>query len=356
MPSQCREASASRPDRLSRKKGRALVPITLRELAELVGGQLHGDGGLVIQAARPFTEAGPDDITFVEAARHAARLKTCRAGAVVAGPDVAINGLAAFVTIVRRLHGRPEAPPGGVDPRAAVHPTARLGEACTLDPFAVVGENSVLGARCHLHSGAVVGRHCRLGDDVVLYPNAVLYEGTVVGNRVILHAGSVMGADGFGYRFQDGRQVKVPQLGHVEIGDDVEIGACTTIDRGTFAATRIGEGTKIDNLVQIGHNCHIGRHNLLVGQMGIAGSSSTGDYVVIAGQVGIRDHVHIGDRAIVGAQAGVIKDVPAGQVYVGAPARPERESKRMIMCLEKLPEMRRDVRRIKQQLGIKDEE
>jgi UDP-3-O-[3-hydroxymyristoyl] glucosamine N-acyltransferase len=341
------------------------VPITLGELAELVGGQLHGDGSLVIHAARPLDEAGPGDITFVEDARHAARLGTCRAAAVVAGPSVTANGqavlrvadpLRAFITIVRRLHGRPAPASGGIDPRAALHPTARLGEGCTLDPFAVVNEGSVLGARCHIHSGAVVGRYCRLGDDVVLYPHAVLYEGTILGNRVILHAGSVVGADGFGYRLQDGRHVKVPQLGHVEIGDDVEIGACTTIDRGTFAATRVGEGTKIDNLVQIGHNCRIGRHNLLVSQMGIAGSSSTGDYVVIAGQVGIVDHVHIGDRAVLGAKAGVTKDVPAGQVYVGAPARPERETKRMVMCLEKLPEMRRDVKRIKQQLGIQDEE
>ena len=145
--------------------------------------------------------------------------------------------------------------------------------------------------------GAVVGRNCRLGDDVTLHPHAVLYDDTVLGNRVIVHANAVIGADGFGYRMQDGRHVKMPQFGCVEIGDDVEIGAGTTIDRGTFQATRIGAGTKIDNLVQIGHNCQIGRHNLFVSQVGIAGSCSTGDYVVLAGQVGVADHVHIGDRA-----------------------------------------------------------
>jgi UDP-3-O-[3-hydroxymyristoyl] glucosamine N-acyltransferase len=341
------------------------VPTTLRELAELVGGQVHGDGDLLISAARPLGEAGPGDITFLEDARHAGKLSACRASAVVVAPAVATNGLAAlrvadplaaFVVIVRRLHGLPESPPPGLDPRACLHPTARLGEGCSLYPLAVVGEGSTLGARCVVHSGAVIGRHCRLGDDVVLHPNAVLYDGTVLGNRVVIHAGAVLGADGFGYRFQDGRHVKVPQLGRVEVGDDVEVGACTTIDRGTFQATRVGEGTKIDNLVQIGHNCRIGRHNLLVSQMGIAGSSSTGDYVVIAGQVGIVDHVHIGDRAVLGAQAGVTKDVPPGQVWVGAPARPDRETKRIVMTLEKLPDMRRDLRRIKQQLGIKDEE
>jgi UDP-3-O-[3-hydroxymyristoyl] glucosamine N-acyltransferase len=202
----------------------------------------------------------------------------------------------------------------------------------------------------------VIGRHCRLGDDVTLYPNAVLYDGTVLGSRVIVHANAVVGADGFGYRFQGGRHVKVPQFGHVEIGDDVEIGACTTVDRGTFQATRIGEGTKIDNLVQVGHNCHIGKHNLLVSQMGIAGSSSTGDYVVIAGQVGIADHVHIGDRVLIGAKAGVTKDVPAGERMLGAPATPEREQKRILMSLEKLPEIRRELRRLKQHLGMTDEE
>ena len=151
----------------------------------------------------------------------------------------------------------------------------------------MVGEGSVLGARCRLHSGVVVGRNCRLGDDVVLHPHVVLYDGTILGNRVIVHANAVLGADGFGYRFQGGRHVKMPQFGSVEIGDDVEIGAGTTIDRGTFQATRIGAGTKIDNLVQIGHNCQIGKHNLFVSQVGIAGSCSTGDYVVMAGQVGV---------------------------------------------------------------------
>ena len=156
----------------------------------------------------------------------------------------------------------------------------------------MVGEGAVLGARCQIHAGAFVGRDCRLGDDVVLHPHAVLYDDCTLGHRVIIHANAVIGADGFGYRTQNGRHVKVPQLGRVEIGDDVEIGACTTIDRGTFGPTRIGAGTKIDNLVMIAHNCQIGRHNLLVSQVGIAGSCTTGDYVVMAGQSGMADHFH----------------------------------------------------------------
>jgi UDP-3-O-[3-hydroxymyristoyl] glucosamine N-acyltransferase len=372
------------PTVCSWKKGRSRVTVTVRQLAELVHGHVLGDGDLPIAAARPLREAQPGDITFVEDGKHAHLLHGCRASAAVVPSGLRIadcrlqidprqNGssqsaicnlqsaievadpLAAFVTIVRQLHGRAEPPPHGIDPRASIHPTAQVGPDASIFPFASVGEGSVLGARCRLHSGAAVGRFCRLGDDVVLYPNAVLYDGTVLGHRVLVHANAVLGADGFGYRLQNGRHVKVPQLGRVEIGDDVEIGACTTIDRGTFQATRVGEGTKIDNLVMVGHNCQIGRHNLFVSQMGMAGSSSTGDYVVIAGQVGIVGHVHIGDRATIGGQAGVTKDVPAGERMLGAPATPEREQKRILMSLEKLPEIRRDLRRIKQQLGMKDE-
>jgi UDP-3-O-[3-hydroxymyristoyl] glucosamine N-acyltransferase len=341
------------------------VSVTLRQLAELVHGELCGDGDLVIHAARPLGEAQPGDITFVEKPKHALQLQDCRASAAVVPAAVVTNGLpairvadplSAFVAVVRLLHGRAEPAPHGIDPRADVHPSARVGADVSVLPFVSVGEGSVLGPRCRLHGGVVVGRFCRLGEDVVLYPNVVLYDGTVLGNRVVIHANSVIGADGFGYRFQNGSHVKVPQLGSVEIGDDVEVGACTTIDRGTFQATRVGRGTKIDNLVQVAHNCQIGNHNLFVSQMGIAGSSTTGDYVVVAGQVGIVDHVHIGDRVLIGAKAGVTRDVSAGERLLGAPATPEREQKRILISLEKLPEMRRDLRRIKQRLGMDDEQ
>jgi UDP-3-O-[3-hydroxymyristoyl] glucosamine N-acyltransferase len=340
------------------------VGVTIRQLAALIHGQVVGDGDLVITAAQPLADADAGHITFIENDSYTPQLHASRASAAVVPTSWRGNGLtviqaadplAAFVAIVRHLHGGDEAPAHGIDARAHVHVTARVGEQASIFPFASVGEGSVIGARCRLHAGAVVGRNCRLGDDVVLHPNVVLYDGAVLGHRVIIHANAVIGADGFGYRFQDGRHVKVPQLGHVEIGDDVEIGACTTVDRGTFQATRIGEGTKIDNLVQVAHNCHIGRHNLLVSQLGIAGSSSTGDYVVIAGQVGIKDHVHIGDGALIGAKAGVTKDVPPGERMLGAPATPEKEQKRILMTLEKLPDMRRDLRRIKQRLGLEDD-
>lgn len=338
---------------------------SVRQLAELVGGQVLGDAEATIHRAQSLDEAQSGDITFVEDEKHLRLLTGSRASAAVVPVSVTsavipllqvADPLAAFVTIVRHLRGVSKTSPIGIDPRSAIHPTAEIGSEASVFPFACIGEGSIVGARCRIHAGAVVGRFCRLGDDVTLYPQAVLYDGTILGHRVTVHANAVIGADGFGYRLHDGRHDKMPQLGHVEIGDDVEIGACTTIDRGTFQATQVGAGTKIDNLVQIGHNCKIGRHNLLVSQMGIAGSSSTGDYVVVAGQVGITDHVHLGDRVMVGAKAGVTKDVPPGLRMLGAPATPEREQKRILMTLERLPEIRRDIRRIKQQLGIRDED
>jgi UDP-3-O-[3-hydroxymyristoyl] glucosamine N-acyltransferase len=337
------------------------VSFTVRQLAELVQGQIVGDAERVVGHARTLAEAQDGDISFLEHDKYLPQLHASKASVIVVPPNVPVEGktliqakdpLAAFIAIVRKLQNKPELKPTGIDPRAAIHPTAKVGADPTVGPYAVIGENTVVGARCRIHPGAVVGANCTLGDDVVIHPNAVLYEGVVLGDRVIVHANTVLGADGFGYRFQQGRHVKVAQLGTVEIGNDVEVGACTTIDRGAFQPTRIGEGTKIDNLVQIAHNCNIGKHNLLISQMGIAGSSSTGDYVVIAGQVGITDHVHIGEKAVIGAKAGVTKDIPVGQRTLGAPATPERDQKRILMSLEKLPEMRKDIRKIKQQLGM----
>ena len=348
--------------------------VTVSNLAVLVGGTVHGDGERVLAAAKPVPDASPHDVTFVENERNVRLLATCRAAAVVAPFSLAAriaqlmntdgrvfaviqvkDALTGFAAIMQKLHGRPESPPHGIDPCAFVHPTAQIGIDASVFPFASVGEGSVIGARCRLHSGATVGRHCRIGHDAILYPHAVLYDDSVLGDRVILHAHAVIGADGFGYRMQDGKHVKSPQFGWVELGDDVEVGAGTTIDRGTFQPTRIGAGTKLDNLVQIGHNCQIGQHNLFVSHVGMAGSCTTGDYVVLAGQVGIADHIHLGDGVQVGAQSGVAGNAAAGTRMLGSPARPEGEEKRIFVSLERLPAVCRDVRRIKRQLGIPDE-
>lgn len=327
----------------------------------MVQGRVLGAEDRVITGARPLSHAGPEDISFIEDPRRLKDLATCSAQVLLVPRGLEIPGrtvievadpMLAFVRIYQEMYGSLQPPAPGIDSRAAIHPSARIGRDVRIEAFVYIGEGAVIGDRCRLHAGVYIGRQCQLGDDVILYPHVVVYEGCRIGHRVVIHAHSVIGADGFGYRLVQGQHVKVAQLGTVEIGDDVEIGACTTIDRGTFEPTTIGQGTKIDNLVQIGHNCRIGRHNLLVSQVGIAGSSSTGDYVVIAGQAGVVDHVHIGDRAVVGAQAGVTKDVPAGACVLGSPARPEREVKAMVMSLEKLPQIRRDMRLIRARLGL----
>ncbi len=341
------------------------MSVTVKELAELVDGNVVGDGAVRIDRASSLEESAAGHVTFVDDEKHARRLAACPASAVIVKPNrppshppngktyIEVNEpLQAFLKVFQHLHGRPEPPSHGIDRRAFVHDSAKLGADISVLPFASIGEDSVIGDRCRLHTGVVVGRNCRLGDDVTLYPNVVLYDGCVLGDRVIIHANSVIGGDGFGYRFQDGKHVKIPHHGSVEIGNDVEIGAGTTIDRGTFQATRIGQGTKIDNLVMVAHNCRIGKHNLIVSQVGIAGSSTTGDYVVIAGQAGLADHVHIGDRTVIGAQAGVIGDIAADQRVLGSPARPERDVKVMVLCAEKLPELRRDVKEIKKRLEM----
>jgi UDP-3-O-[3-hydroxymyristoyl] glucosamine N-acyltransferase len=195
-----------------------------------------------------------------------------------------------------------------------------------------------------VHSGAQIMAGSRLERDVTLFPNVVLYENSHIGARVIIHAGAVIGAYGFGYKVVDGRHQLAAQLGHVEIHDDVEVGANTTIDRGAYGPTIIGAGTKIDNLVMIAHNCRLGKHNLICSQVGIAGSTTTGDYVVMAGQVGVRDHVHIGEHAVLGAKSGVPNDVPAGAQVLGIPAIPLREQKLRFAILARLPELRQQLK------------
>jgi UDP-3-O-[3-hydroxymyristoyl] glucosamine N-acyltransferase len=342
------------------------VALTVRQLAGWVNGEVVGNADALIENARPLTEAKPGDITFVDDDRHLDAWHHSPASAAVVQKHVPVNGrplirvsdpLMAFVSIVQNLRG--EASPKAtsrIHPTAQIHDTAKIGAEAEIGPFVVVGAGCVIGDRVTLHAGVSLGTNCSVQSDVTLFPHVVLYDNTKIGNRVTIHANSVIGADGFGYRPQGGKHVKVPQLGYVEIADDVEIGACTTIDRGTFGPTRIGLGTKIDNLVMIGHNCQIGEHNLLVSQVGIAGSTTTGNHVVMAGQVGIADHLTIGDRSLLGAQAGIHKDVPPDSRMFGTPATPLTEQMRTQTSVKKLPELRRDIRAIKKLLGLDTKE
>ncbi len=339
---------------------------TVEQLAALVRGRLVGDGSVPINSARPVAEAGPGDITFIENERYAKMLRTSPASAAIVGPHFmrapspspglpmieVDDPIVAFLAVRTHLSAAAKPRWVGVHAMAWVDPSARVEENVAIYPFAFVGEDCVVGAGTTLHPGAVIGDRCKLGRDCIIHPNAVLYPDVVLGDRVEVHAGTVLGGDGFGYRLIDGRHVKVPQTGRVEVGNDVEIGANCTVDRATFEATRIGDGSKIDNLVMIGHNNQIGRHNLLCGQVGIAGSCKTGDYVVMAGQAGIKDNTEIGDRVMIGAQAGVHRSVQAGQQVLGSPAIPVREQRRIFQMIARLPEMHRQLRELSAQIAL----
>ncbi len=339
---------------------------TVEQLAALVRGRLVGDGSLAIRSARTVAEAGPGDITFIESERFVKLLKGSPASAAIVGPHFNLNRqetgpsltvievddpMSAFLTVRTHLNGATTPRWTGVHPQAWVAPTARIGQDVAIYPFAYVGDGATIADGTRLYPGVVIGDRCRLGRDCIVHPNAVLYADVTLGDRVEVHSGSVLGGDGFGYRHVDGRHVKIPHTGRLEVESDVEIGSNCTIDRATFETSRIGEGTKIDNLVMIGHNNRIGTHNLLCGQVGIAGSCKTGDHVVIAGQAGIKDNTQIGDRVVIGAQAGVHRNIPDGQNVLGSPAIPVREQRRLFQMIARLPEMHRQLRELTAQLA-----
>jgi UDP-3-O-[3-hydroxymyristoyl] glucosamine N-acyltransferase len=347
------------------RKEKAVVA-TVEQLAELVRGRLVGDGTLAIRSARTIAEAGPGDITFIENERFAKLLKGSPASAAIVGPHFnrarqeAVSSLTvievddpmgAFLAVRTHLNGEVAPRWTGVHPQAWVAPTAHIGADVAIYPFAYVGAGAHIGEGTTLHPGAVIGDRCRLGRDCIIHPNAVLYADVILGDRVEVHSGTVLGGDGFGYRQVEGRHVKIPHTGRLEVDNDVEIGSNCTIDRATFETSRIGEGTKIDNLVMIGHNNQIGRHNVLCAQVGIAGSCKTGDHVVMAGQAGIKDNTQIGDRVVVGAQAGVHRNIPDGQNVLGSPAIPVREQRRLFQMIARLPEMHRQLRELISQLS-----
>jgi UDP-3-O-[3-hydroxymyristoyl] glucosamine N-acyltransferase len=331
----------------------------LADLAQLVDGEIIGDGAVILHGAATLATARAGEISLADSADRLKEIGESQAAAVVVPRDVSLTGRAgiavddvhaAFAKIVCHFRPRRKARRIGVSPQAIVSSTAQLGEDVDVHPHAVIEDDVVIGARSTIHAGVKIMAGCRFGDDVTIFPNAVVYEDTIVGPRCTIHANAVIGAYGFGYNTKDGRHELSAQLGYVEIGADVEIGAGTTIDRGTYGPTTIGEGTKIDNLVQIAHNCRIGRHNLLCAQVGIAGSSSTGDYVVMGGQAAVRDHVHVGRGAMLGAMSGVMNDVPGGEYWLGIPATPGREQMYKQGALAKLPEMRKELKRLQKKV------
>ncbi len=333
---------------------------TAAEITKQLGGELDGDAALVLEGFAPADRAQPKDLTFAENENYFLRAEQSAAAAVIVDGPFKSNRK----TLIRVPNARvafakvlPLFFPGAVFP-AGVHPTAVVAASAWVDttahigPYCVVGEKARIGARSVLQALNSVGANCQLGEDVNLFPNVVLYPGTEVGSRVRIHSGTVVGSDGFGYVLDNGMHRKVPQIGNVVICDDVEIGANTTIDRGALGPTVIGKGTKIDNLVQIGHNVTLGEHCLLVSQVGIAGSTKLGSYVILAGQAGLAGHLKIGNRASVAAQSGVMTNIPDGEKWMWTPAQPDRQAKRQMIALQQLPELIRRVHQLEKQLGL----
>jgi UDP-3-O-[3-hydroxymyristoyl] glucosamine N-acyltransferase len=321
---------------------------TLRELSELVRGELAGDGGVRISGVAGIKEAGEGDITVVADARYAEFLASTRASAVIRASDAACplpsivtdKPFLAFVKLLDLFAVSTDAEwKPGVHESALVDPSAVLGENVGIGPFCRIGRGARIGSGTRIVFGTFIGDRVVIGKDCLLYPNVTIREASEIGDRVIMHPGVVIGADGFGYVWDGERQVKVPQIGKVVIEDDVEIGANTTIDRATTAVTRICRGTKIDNLVQVGHNCVVGRHSILAGQVGLSGSAELGERVTAAGQAGIGGHIKVGDGAVIGGQGGVTKSIPPGMIVSGYPAKEHRLARKLLAYTSRLPEL-----------------
>jgi len=339
----------------------------LVDLAKKLGGALEGDAEIEIRAVAGLKEAGEGDVTFLSNPKYVAHVAETKASAIIvpiswesSAPCALIrveNSDQAFALAGELFYEAPPTPPQGVHPTAVVDASATLGEGvsvgahCVIEAGVVIGNNSVISAQCHLAYKTTVGENC------FFYPLVSVREFAQIGNRVIIHNGAVIGSDGFGYAVQkDGTRTKIPQLGIVVLEDDVEVGANVTIDRARFGKTKIGKGTKIDNLVHIAHNVIVGEDSVLCGQVGIAGSSTLGSHVILAGQCGISGHLTIHDGAIVGAQAGVMKDIPEKDFVMGSPAMPHMLAKKAMANMILLPKLKDRVKQLEARLSELEKE
>lgn len=337
------------------------MPVAMKrlgELSDLIDARVIGDSDVKITGAASVSRAGKGEITFAVTRKHVEHFISGNASAAVISAKIEISegeldgkpvvvaddAERGFTQIVKLLRSRQKRSRIGISSKASVDPTANIAEDVDIYPGAFVGANVEIGCGCVVYPNATILNGCKIGTGVSIFPNSTLYENTVVGDRCIIHAGAVLGANGFGYRSENGKHTLSAQLGNVVLGNDVEVGANTTIDRGTYDSTTVADGTKLDNLVQIGHNCQLGENNLLCSQVGIAGSSTTGDNVTMGGQVGVSDHVHIGTGVTLGAKAGVMSDLLDQKVYLGAPALPSREHMQVFALSTRLPEMRKQIK------------
>jgi UDP-3-O-[3-hydroxymyristoyl] glucosamine N-acyltransferase len=334
---------------------------TVKELAALSGGELIGEPTLQITGAASLGEAAPGEISFFANRKYLALLRKTRASAIFVPPDFAepvnaaqvrvSNPTKAFEQVVLKFAPRPITLAPGIHPSAVVDPSAQLGERVSIQPLAVIEARARIGDGTIIGAGSYVGHESVIGSACHIYPNVTIRERSRIGSRVIIHSGAVIGADGFGFEMVDGRQKKIQQLGIVQIDDDVEIGANTTVDRARFGRTWIQQGVKIDNLVQIAHNVVIGKNSVIVAQTGISGSTRVGERVMMGGQVGIVGHLEIADGSMIAAQSGITKNL-AGGVWFGSPAVPFPEAKQQIARIHRLVELFERVKAIEKKLGL----
>ena len=332
---------------------------SLAELAVHLGSELiAGNPDHRVSRLAPLKEAGPDDVSFFYDRKLAGCLKETRAGAVIVGsrredcfrPQLVVARPDLAMIKALELFYPPREYQAGVDDRAAVANSAIVSAQAAVAPGSCVGEASVLHDGVVLCPGVVIGNDCEIGADTIIYPNVTVYDGCRIGERCRIHAGTVIGSDGYAFVWDGRRHCKIPQVGIVEIGNDVEIGANNTIDRASLTVTRIADGVKTDNLVQIAHNVQVGEHSLLVSQVGIAGSTVVGKNVIMAGQAGVTGHLKIGDGAIIGPQTGVSRDIAPGEVVSGSPQMPHRDWLKTAAVFSRLPEMRRQLRDLERQV------
>jgi UDP-3-O-[3-hydroxymyristoyl] glucosamine N-acyltransferase len=339
------------------------MPYTAVQIANLIGGTVIGDGTVSLSGIAPAISAKSGDLTFAENGDYFERAEQSAASAVLVDAQFESRNKAlikvpnARIGFARAMSiffpERQFAP--GIHPTAIIDPSARIASSAHVGPYCVIGERARIGERVVLQTMVTVGADCEIADGTCIFPSVTLYANTQIGRNVRIHAGTVVGSDGFGYVFDSGAHRKVPQIGGVIICDDVEIGANVTIDRGALGPTTIGKGSKIDNLVQIAHNVHIGEHSLIVSQAGVAGSTRIGSYVTLAGQVGIAGHLKIGDGVTIAAQSGVMHDIGDRQKWFGTPAMPDRKMKRQLIALQQLPELLRRVAELEKKLAVESD-
>ena|SRR5438477_5375924 len=335
---------------------------TAKSVAEAISAAVEGDPSIELTGVAAPERASSGDLIFVHDAKHLARAQASAAKCVILPPSLVISGK----TILRANNAKlafakagallrePMTIANGIHPTAVIAPLAKIAPSASVGPYAVIGEDAHIGERTQIGAHSVIGAAAWIGDDCRIHPRVTLYANVRIGNRVEIHAGAVLGADGFGYAFGEGRHWKFPQAGIVETGDDVEIGANATIDRGSLDDTRIATGVKIDNLVHVGHNVQIGAHTVLAAQTGISGSSVLGHHVIVGGQVGIADHCTLEDNSIAGAQAGIPtgKTIRSGQIVWGTPARPLDKFKQQYAWFARLPELAARIKTLEGKLGI----